>query len=115
MTIEKFENEINTLKKFFEIYCKNKHKEQQHIKENILYKEKNFIFNLYLCEACLKDIRYSIEKLQICIHEIKPRCRNCPNPCYERNQWKKTAKIMKYSGIKLGLSSIKRKFIKIFK
>ncbi|AXH16272.1 nitrous oxide-stimulated promoter family protein [Malaciobacter mytili] len=115
MTVEKFENEINTLKKFYKIYCEDKHKEQEDIKEIILYKEKYFELDLHLCNECLKDIRYSIEKLQTCVHEIKPRCRNCPNPCYEKTQWKKTAKVMKYGGIKLGLSSIKNKVLKIFK
>ena len=28
MTHEKFEIEINTLKKFYELYCKDKHEEQ---------------------------------------------------------------------------------------
>ena len=28
MTKEKFEIEINTLKKFFEVYCNNKHEDQ---------------------------------------------------------------------------------------
>lgn len=115
MTTEKFENEINTLKKFYELYCKDKHNRKNSTKEIISYKQKVFTLNLNLCEECLKDIKYSIEKLQNCVHEIKPRCRNCPNPCYEKTQWKKTAKVMKYSGIKLGLSSIKNKVLKIFK
>lgn len=115
MTSEKFETEITTLKKFFEVYCKGKHEHQTHRNKELIYKNKTFKIELDLCEECLKDIKYSFNRLLECPHEEKPRCRKCPNPCYDKIQWKKTAKVMKYSGIKLGLSSIKRKMDKIFK
>jgi hypothetical protein len=55
-------------------------------------------------------IDYSIQRLQNCEHDPKPRCRKCPEPCYDKLQWKKVAKVMRYSGIKLGLLNIKNIF-----
>jgi len=109
MTYEKFENEINTLKKFFEIYCLDKHKDRT-IHNGIYkipYRDKVFRLELNLCDECNNLFANSIKKLQNCPHEEKPRCRKCPTPCYEKSEWKKVAKIMRYSGIKLGLSRIK--------
>ncbi len=114
MKIEKFEIEINTLKKFYELYCKDKHEHQEKTKICLEYKSNSFILELNLCPDCQKAINYSFEKLQTCPHETKPRCRSCPNPCYEKPQWKNIAKIMKYSAIKLSLGKIKSRILKIF-
>jgi hypothetical protein len=112
MTIEKFETEIETLKKFYELYCKDKHQNQK-LDESILsYKNMNFDLKLYLCDDCKEAIKYSFVKLQNCSHEVKPRCRKCPNPCYEKQEWKNIAKIMKYSAIKLSLGKIKSRVLK---
>lgn len=114
MTIEKFEHEIDVLKRFFELYCKDKHENlsQWHIEP--LYKNKQVHKNLYLCKECLDAVNYSISRLQDCPHEIKPRCRNCPSPCYDKPQWRNTAKVMKYSGMRLGLTRIKSKIKEYF-
>jgi len=114
MKHKKFEEEINTLKNFFECYCKNKHQNFQLKIITIEYQSKNFDLQLYLCEECKKNINYSISKLQHCPHEIKPRCRKCPTPCYEKNQWKTTAKIMIYSAVKLSLSKMKNRIKNVF-
>ena len=108
MTHEKFESEVNTLKKFFEYYCKDKHKDQTLYIKDIKYKGETFIYELNLCPECIKDINYSIEKLQNCVHEIKPRCRKCPSPCYEKVMWKRLAKVMRYSGVHFKIDSIKK-------
>jgi len=107
----KFKKETQTLKTFFEEYCHNKHKDQLNEKREFVYKDEKSELDLCLCDDCLKKIDYCFKRLLECPHEIKPRCRNCKTPCYGRQEWKDTAKIMKYSGIKLGLSSIK-KFLK---
>jgi len=109
MKTEKFESEINTLKTFLETYCSNKHKNQIEVEKNIRYKELSFSTTLHLCEECIAMFEYSLEKLQNCPNKEKPRCRQCPNPCYEKSQWKKLAKIMRYSGLKLGLLKLKNK------
>jgi hypothetical protein len=112
MKLEKFENEISTLSKFISLYCNDKHSNQKEIKHKIIYKNIKFEKNLTLCEECEDILKYGFEKLKECPHEEKPRCRKCPNPCYEKYYWKKIAKIMRYSGMKLGLLKIRSLFKK---
>ncbi len=110
MTTEKFEVELNSLDKFFSIHCKDKHQEQKIHTFYVNYKDKSYTKEINLCDECKELIDYSIKRLQECPHEEKPRCRKCPSPCYEKTQWKKVAKLMRYSGIKLGVSKLKKRF-----
>ncbi len=111
MTEEKFNSEFNILKKFFEFYCKNKHEKAKLHIEEITYKKYSHVYELNLCNECISDINYCINKLQNCIHEEKPKCRKCKTPCYDKMMWKKVAKIMKYSGIHLKINAIKRSLL----
>jgi len=108
MTNEKFISEIKTLKKFFTLHCKDKHTHQKKYTKNIYYKNQNYTIDFCLCHECSELISYSIQRLQECPHELKPRCRNCSNPCYEKTQWKQLAHLMRYSGIQLGVLKIKK-------
>jgi len=110
MTTDKFIREVETLKKFFTIHCKDKHSDQKSFTRKLQYKNESFEISFHLCEECTTLINYSIQRLVECPHQIKPRCRTCPNPCYEKTQWKKLAKLMKYSGVRLGLLKIKKFF-----
>lgn len=113
MTIEKFTGEIATLKKFFELYCKGKdHTEQKCQKKHIEFQDEVYDYEFELCDECFKLMEYSIMKLEKCPHDTKPRCRTCANPCYEPYQWKKVAKIMRYSGMRFGLNKVKNLFKK---
>lgn len=114
MTCKKYEIEINTLKNFYEIYCKGKHDYREDKKYNLEYKNEKFTLELHICKECQENIEYSFDRLQTCPHEIKPRCRRCPNPCYEKDRWKHTAKVMKYSGVRLGLINAKQSIKKLF-
>ena len=114
MTNEKFEIEINTLKSFFELYCKDKHDCLENKDITLKYKEKVVNLNLCLCHECHDAINYSFERLQNCPHEIKPRCRTCPTPCYEKPRWKNVAKVMIYSAMRLSLSKMKSRVKNIF-
>lgn len=110
MTAEKFHSEVMTLKRFFETYCiSNGHKCANHY-IIVDYKDKKYRFDFNLCNDSFELITYAIERLLECPHEIKPKCRYCPTPCYDKSKYKEVAKIMKYSGIKLGLSKIKQLF-----
>lgn len=115
MDIKKFETEVDTLKSFFEIYCKDKHKNSNTVAVDLEYKGKIISRELKLCDECLDNIKYSFERLRECPHEIKPRCRKCPSPCYEKSYWKKTSKVMMYSGVQLGLIKVKDKIKGLFK
>jgi len=115
MTQEKFKTEIETLQKFFKIYCDDKHSNQNKKEYNIDYKDKNYNFEISLCEECHNMLSYSINRLQECPHDIKPRCRKCPNPCYEKDKYKQMAKMMRHSGMKLGLTKAAQKLKRFFK
>ena len=114
MKKEKFQVELATLKKFYEVYCHDKHNEVELRKYVFNYQEEPHTIELMLCDECHKDISYSFEKLLECPHEIKPRCRKCLNPCFDKIQWKNTARVMKYSSIKLSLGKIKSRIMNIF-
>ena len=106
MTTEKFISETDTLKEFFEFYCSKKHSDKYQYKKEIHYNNIKHNIQLNLCKECNNLIDYSLQKLQNCPHEQKPRCRKCKSPCYEKEQWKQLAKLMRYSGIQLGIVKI---------
>lgn len=116
MTEEKFIHDSQTVLKFIKCYCDNKHDKNLQNKETLklCYNNKylNKEIDFELCPDCRCTLFYSYSKLQECPHTDKPSCRTCPDPCYGKNEWKKLAKIMSYSGMKLGLSRI-RKFFRI--
>jgi predicted amidophosphoribosyltransferase len=114
MELEKFKSEVETLKKFFTTYCYDKHTNQQPFERVLEYKNEKIKVNLKLCDECSKLLNYSFDRLIECPHEIKPRCRKCPNPCYEKKEWKQVAKLMMYSGMKLGLTKLRNFAKKIF-
>jgi len=115
VTFEKFSHEIDTLKKFFPIYCNDKHTGQLKKEYKVTYLDKEIDFKVNLCNECHDLLRYAILRLQECPHEIKPRCRKCPNPCYEKDKFKQMAKMMRYSGMKLGLTKAAKRLKNIFK
>ena len=115
MTFEKFSSEIETLQKFFPIYCNDKHQNQYEKYYKITYLDKTIEFNITLCKECHNLLSYAIDRLKECPNDPKPRCRKCPSPCYEKDKFKKMAKMMRYSGMKLGLTKAAKKFKNIFK
>ena len=115
MTQEKFQTEIETLQKFFKIYCDDKHSNQNKKEYKIDYKDKSYNFEISLCEECHNMLSYSINRLQECPHDIKPKCRKCPNSCYEKDRYKQMAKIMRHSGMKLGVTKAAQRLKKLFK
>lgn len=113
MTKEKLQQDCQILLKFMQVYCDDKHKELSKKQENFTIEfQDEFVdeLKLNLCQNCKDAFVYSYERLQNCPHEIKPRCRNCKKPCYEKSYFKALAKIMRYSGIKLGLTRLKSIF-----
>jgi len=107
MTNEKFEDESNIVYRFIQTYCTDKHSSKEQYHRTISYKGKSFEIKAFVCKECSELLEYSIERLSACPHLNKPKCRKCPEPCYEKKQWKQLAKIMRYSGVKLGFIKIK--------
>lgn len=110
MTDQKFQEEVQTLQEFISCYCHDKHKNTPF--ETFSFKDHAMELNIHLCKECSALLQYGINRLQECSHENKPRCRKCPEPCYEKQQWKLLAKIMRYSGLKLGFIEIKKRLFK---
>jgi len=111
MTDEKFNSEIATITRFVQIYCDDLHGGERASKRvELEYNGKSVNAEFALCEECESVLRYAFARLQNCPHDPKPRCRKCKNPCYERQIYKQVAKIMRHSGVKLGLVKLKKKF-----
>lgn len=53
MTNDKFESEINTLKKFYGLYCRDKHTNQESKLELLNYKNQKYFLELNLCNGVL--------------------------------------------------------------
>lgn len=115
MSDDKFILDSKTVLKFIQIYCDDKHKDsiKKHEELNLVYKEVDLHVNIKytLCDVCKNTLLTCYKNLQSCPHEEKPSCRKCPKPCYERPDWKRVAKIMKYSGMKQGISKLKKIFL----
>lgn len=113
MKQEKFLKDTLTVLDFIQTYCEDKHEKEPKTKERLelVYKGKKIGECEYdLCVLCKENFLYSYARLKECPHEEKPRCRKCPNPCYEKYKWKEFAKIMRYSGMKKGLLKVKKIF-----
>jgi predicted amidophosphoribosyltransferase len=111
MTQDKFISEVEILKKFFGIYCHGKKHNNIKVQNTTLdFQNQTFKYDFKLCNECFKLLEYSFDRLQNCPHDEKPKCRTCPNPCYEPDEWKKVAKVMKYAGISQGIKKIKNIF-----
>ena len=114
MDKDKFESEIEVLKSFFEVYCTGQeHKDRKFTGFTCTHKELIYTIELSLCQECQTLLSYSLNKLQNCPYDKKPRCRTCIHPCYEKLEWKSLAKVMRYSGLRLGVLKVKR-IVKLF-
>ena len=113
MTTEKFEKDARTVHKFIQLYCDKKHTEADKTKGCVkLNYHDNYLGDIRynLCKDCKTTLDTSLDNLLNCPHDEKPSCRKCPAPCYEKTDWKKVAKIMKYSGMQMGLLKIRKLF-----
>lgn len=115
MNKEKFESEVETLKYFFQTYCDaNSHEKESTKIFTCRHKELTCKVEVHLCRECYHLLNYSLIRLQECPYEIKPRCRTCQTPCYEKHEWKRVAKVMRFSGLKLGLLKVKKMIRSVF-
>ena len=109
MEKEQLYKEVETLEKFFTMYCNDKHKDNQ--KPQHLQTD-NYEFDFELCDECFGLIKYSINNLHECTKDPKPKCRICPDNCYAKQEKNHMSKIMRYSGMRLGLNKLKKFFVK---
>lgn len=112
MTFEKYTQELTTLTTFISQYCSDKHRDLPRKGRSITLKyagEREEPLEALLCDECAEILDYGIARLQGCPFDDKPKCRQCPNPCYERPMWKKVAKIMSHTGMRMGLRKVRNK------
>ena len=113
MKEEKFTTDAATVLKFIAVYCEDKHHDapKTHHRWPLVYRGQSLgEVEATLCAPCKETFEYSLARLQACLHEEKPSCRKCPAPCYDKPRWKLLARIMRHSGMKLGLLKIKKLF-----
>lgn len=114
MTNEQFIEQNKTFVKFIQIYCDDKHANNEKIAGELQLFYNGFDLNqtikFNLCKDCKDLLLHVNDRLNACPNDPKPKCRHCSAPCYEKNIYKKIAKIMRSSGIKLGLGKIKKVF-----
>ncbi len=110
MTFKKYTQEVTTLTRFVSYYCAGKHADVPKKGSCITLRyagERAEPLEAELCDECAEILSYGVTRLQACPFDDKPKCRKCPNPCYERPMWKKLAKIMRYSGMHFGLEKVR--------
>ena len=114
MTKAKLIEDSLTLHRFVAIYCEHKHEVPKNSRcLHVSFQGEELEKIPYvLCEECENTFLYAYTRLQECPHVIKPNCRNCLSPCYESSMRKKVAKIMSYSGMRLGLTRLRKLFCK---
>lgn len=115
MTPAKLHSDSKTLHRFIQLHCTKEHHDIEKKKGNlkVSFQELPVDEFLYeLCDECEILLHYAYDRLQHCPHEPKPSCRKCPDPCYEKPMWKKMAHIMMYSGMRLGLTKMRKLFFK---
>lgn len=113
MTRDKLYTDSKALHRFLQFHCEREHRDVAK-KEGTLvvtFQDELVYEQPYtLCEECETLLFYAYGKLKNCPHDDKPSCRKCPSPCYEKSMWKKMAGIMRYSGMRLGLTKIRKFF-----
>ncbi len=115
MTQEKLQSDSQTLHRFIQLHCTKEHKDiaKKRGTLEVRFQETPVeVLSYELCEECEVLLYYAYNRLQNCPHEPKPSCRKCPKPCYDKPMWKKMAHIMMYSGMRLGLTKMRKLFFK---
>ncbi|MCW4033156.1 MAG: nitrous oxide-stimulated promoter family protein [Candidatus Bathyarchaeota archaeon] len=97
----KIDHDIQTLGKFVEIYCNNKHFSKDRKKWNLPKTKFKEINELTLCKECSELLNYSINRTILCPLDPKPSCKKCRIHCYSDGYRAKIREVMKFSGIYL--------------
>lgn len=77
------EKQLKILKRFIEIYCDN-HRDSN--KDN-------------LCPECSDLLNYASTRLEKCLYDPKPKCKDCQTHCYKPGYREKIKAVMKFSGM----------------
>jgi hypothetical protein len=97
---KKEKDDIRTLMKFIEIYCRENHNGEK----------APFSFKLFdmreiekkeisLCADCSRLLAYGLTMRLKCPHDPKPMCKKCDRQCYHGEYKAKIREVMKFSGM----------------
>ena len=85
------EKDIQTLRRFVEIYCRGRHKEA----------EKSVYMGVELCSQCRETLEYASRRRELCPLDPKPACKKCKIHCYDPQHRERIREVMRYSGLHL--------------
>ena len=97
---KKEKDDIRTLVKFVEIYCR-----ENHNGERSLFSFKFFDIRevakkeVSLCSDCSRLLTYGLTMRLKCPHDPKPMCKKCDRQCYHGEYKSKIREVMKFSGM----------------
>jgi hypothetical protein len=80
---ERKNREFETLSKFVEVYCREKHGSDKG----------------ELCAECSELVEYGHKRLEMCPYDPKPKCKDCPTHCYRKEYRERVREVMKFSGM----------------
>ena len=95
-------NDIRTLLRFVEIYCR-----EHHDGDKAPFTLKHFDVldfsrtDVLLCAECRKLLTYGLFMRLRCPHDPKPMCKKCESQCYRGDYKEKIREVMKFSGMYL--------------
>lgn len=77
------DKQLQTLKKFIEVYCSKKHRTA----------------GGQLCDECRELLDYAADRLAKCPMDPKPKCKDCEVHCYDQAHRDRIKEVMKFSGM----------------
>lgn len=97
---KKEKGDIQTLMKFVEIYCREKHDGERSVFSFKLFDLKEIAKKeISLCPDCRRILTYGLMMRLRCPHDPKPICKKCETQCYHGEYKSKIRKVMKFSGM----------------
>ena len=97
----KKEKDIEVLSDFINIYCREKHGQNEREPFPLIDERLHEILGkkkLLLCDECSKLLNHGIAKLILCPYDPKPTCRKCPTHCYAPGYRERVRRVMRFSG-----------------
>jgi hypothetical protein len=93
-------DDIRTLMKFVEIYCRENHSEERTPFSFKLFDIKEIEKGeISLCQDCTGLLTYGLTMRLKCPHDPKPMCKKCETQCYHGEYKSKIREVMKFSGM----------------
>jgi len=95
--------DIAVLVRMIGIYCEGNHGDLERARFEPAGKVAEYIDSdsSALCADCTRLLLHGAAKRMLCPYDPKPRCRDCPKPCYGREYRKQIREVMRFSGMRM--------------